>query len=141
MNTAGHIDGTITANLNCVACHSTVTSVDLGLHSGLNGTTDVDNGDCSTCHFGSFPMVEGAVNNTNTYFCARLPHIAGKSQCHKQITDPAHIFTDKKHGENSCVDCHAADRHISPGRSERHGDQFKLCYQICTREHNCDGLR
>ncbi|HYN44562.1 MAG TPA: CxxxxCH/CxxCH domain-containing protein, partial [Candidatus Limnocylindrales bacterium] len=103
---AGHIDGTITATLTCVTCHNTVTSSDLGLHSDFNGTSVVDNGDCTTCHFASFPMVKGAVNNSNTYFCADCHTTAGTGP---NKSTPGRTFTEKEHGQNACMDCHAAD--------------------------------
>ncbi len=93
------------ADLNaCMSCHPTVTAIDLGKHSTLNGSSAVDNGDCKTCHYRTFPMVKGAVNNSNTYFCADCHTSAGTGPNKSSI-----IFTDRKHGEVSCMDCHAAD--------------------------------
>jgi len=92
---------------SCIGCHPSVTSPDLGLHSNFNGTSDTDNGDCATCHYdASMPMVKGAVNDSNTYFCADCHTAAGTGP---NKSSPARTFIDKRHGENSCVDCHAAD--------------------------------
>ncbi len=89
---------------SCISCHPQVSSSDLGLHSSMNGSSEVDNGDCTTCHYGSFPMVKGAVNNSNTYFCAN---------CHTEGGNGTNIsskkFTDKRHGEATCINCHIAD--------------------------------
>jgi hypothetical protein len=49
-------------------------------------------------------MVKGAVNNSNTYFCADC-HTSGS-------TNPKNSsikFTEKKHGQAACMDCHVAD--------------------------------
>ncbi|PWB56926.1 MAG: hypothetical protein C3F06_00085, partial [Candidatus Methanoperedenaceae archaeon] len=88
---------------NCLGCHTT-SSADLGLHSNLNGTSAVENGDCKTCHYGPFPMVKGAVNNSNTYFCADCHTLGGSGTNISSIK-----FTDKKHGVAACMDCHVAD--------------------------------
>ena len=88
----------------CMSCHPQVTSTDLGLHSAMNDSSAVDNGDCTTCHYASFPMVKGAVNNTNTYFCADCHTNAGTGSNKSTI-----IFTEKNHGEAACIDCHVAD--------------------------------
>src|SRR4030067_3672269 len=50
-------------------------------------------------------MVKGAVNNSNTYFCANCHTTAGTAP-NKSTT---RIFTEKKHGQNSCLNCHVAD--------------------------------
>ncbi|PWB56939.1 MAG: hypothetical protein C3F06_00150 [Candidatus Methanoperedenaceae archaeon] len=88
----------------CMSCHPQVSSSDLGLHSSMNGSSTVDNGDCMTCHYMPFPMVKGAVNNSNTYFCADCHTNAGTGP-NKSIR----IFNDKKHGRAECMDCHVAD--------------------------------
>ena len=92
------------SSTDCLGCHTTVSPADLGLHSTLNGTSAVENGDCTTCHFASFPMVKGAVNNNNTYFCADCHTTAGTGP-----NKSTRIFTEKKHGKAACIDCHVAD--------------------------------
>src|SRR3990170_5178387 len=52
-------------------------------------------------------MEKGAVNNSNTYFCADCHTAEGTSP--NKSTNPNRIFTDKKHGEAACMNCHAAD--------------------------------
>jgi hypothetical protein len=49
-------------------------------------------------------MVKGGANKNNTYFCADCHTAAGNGSKRSSI-----IFTDKKHGKASCIDCHAAD--------------------------------
>jgi predicted CXXCH cytochrome family protein len=93
------------ADMNaCIECHPEVNSSSLGKHANFTGTSAVESSDCKTCHYRSFPMVKGAVNNSNTYFCADCHTAAGTGPNKSSI-----IFTDKKHGENSCMDCHVAD--------------------------------
>ncbi|VVB86249.1 Cytochrome c7 c [uncultured archaeon] len=88
----------------CMSCHTDVNSSDLGRHSTLSGTSAVENSDCKTCHYQTFPMVKGAVNNSNTYFCADC-HTSGGTGPNKSSI----IFSDKKHGTAGCMDCHVAD--------------------------------
>lgn len=100
-----HSDSMQILDINdCLFCHTTITSQDLGLHSNLSGTSDVENGDCRTCHFETFAMVSGAVNESNTYLC---------KNCHTYpVTGPNESsikFTDREHGEAACRDCHIAD--------------------------------
>ncbi len=92
------------SSTDCLGCHATVSPADLGLHSTLNGTSAVEKGDCTTCHFASFPMVKGAVNNNNTYFCEDCHTTAGTGP-----NKSTRIFTDKKHGVAACIECHVAD--------------------------------
>jgi predicted CXXCH cytochrome family protein len=88
----------------CMECHPQVTFVDLGMHSTLNGSSAVDSGDCMICHHNPFPMVKGAVNNSNTYFCADCHTTAGTGP-----NKSSKIFIEKRHGKASCMDCHVAD--------------------------------
>jgi predicted CXXCH cytochrome family protein len=87
-----------------MSCHPQVSSLDLGSHSALNNSSAVENGDCTTCHYKFFPMVKGAVNNSNTYFCADCHTNAGTGP-----NKSSKIFIEKRHGEAACMDCHAAD--------------------------------
>ena len=90
---------------SCVSCHGIISSSDLalnlGLHSSLNGTLDVDDGDCKSCHFESS---HSGVSPANTYYCADCHTDVGTGPNKSTIT-----FIDKLHGENTCTDCHVAD--------------------------------
>ncbi|MCL7413098.1 MAG: carboxypeptidase regulatory-like domain-containing protein, partial [ANME-2 cluster archaeon] len=108
-NTAWDNTSTYTATTpdTCLGCHGSVSTPDIGLHSTLSGTSVLDNGDCDTCHNKSgisVPMIPGGANSSNTYYCA---------DCHTGTGTGPNIstiqFTDKQHGEVSCVDCHIAD--------------------------------
>ncbi len=100
---------------NCILCHAindNDVNVSLfGRHKDVNTTGGIDNitdDDCKTCHFGSrtgdLLMVPEAADSTNTYYCADCHTVAGRSPNKSSIK-----FTDKKHGEASCMDCHLAD--------------------------------
>ncbi|MBW6519154.1 MAG: hypothetical protein K0A89_11720, partial [ANME-2 cluster archaeon] len=86
---------------NCVGCHYNITTADLGLHSTINGTSDVDNGDCTTCHYNN---AHSGTNVSNTYYCADCHTATGTGPANSTIQ-----FTGKQHGKASCVDCHVAD--------------------------------
>ncbi|MCL7414255.1 MAG: immune inhibitor A, partial [ANME-2 cluster archaeon] len=90
---------------SCVSCHEVISSSDLalnlGLHSTLNGTSDVDNGDCETCHFSN---PHAGPNTANTFYCEDCHTPAGTGPNKSTIE-----FEEKKHGRASCVDCHVAD--------------------------------
>ncbi len=95
------------ADMNaCKECHPEVSSSDLGLHANFTGTPEVENSDCQTCHFAPFQMVKGAVNNSNTYFCADC-HTTGGNGSKKSSV--ARRFVEKQHGKAACMDCHVGD--------------------------------
>ncbi|MCL7414384.1 MAG: hypothetical protein M8353_12365, partial [ANME-2 cluster archaeon] len=86
---------------NCVGCHYNITTADLGLHSSINGTSDVDNGDCTTCHYNN---AHSGTNVSNTYYCADCHTATGTGPANSTIQ-----FTDKLHGKATCVDCHVEE--------------------------------
>ena len=86
----------------CTGCHSNVNSVSLGLHSNLSGTSAVEDSDCQTCHFGSFPMANGSANSANTYYCQDCHTSAGTGS-----PKPSSLVS-VSHGSVECKWCHAA---------------------------------
>ncbi len=79
----------IGSGTGCVVCHPNVSSPDLGLHSGLNGTSAVDEGDCRTCHFDVLTLAQmkpGYANYSNTYFCQDCHRAGGNNSEQYNIT-------------------------------------------------------
>ena len=103
----------------CLQCHSTgggapvVDSTDLGSHINLNitvgGTGNLTNEDCNACHF-SDP--HAGPNLTNTYYCYDCHN---KSAGGRAPIRSSKKFDDKKHGEVTCINCHAADGRYHQG--------------------------
>ncbi|TFH44084.1 MAG: hypothetical protein E4G94_04010, partial [ANME-2 cluster archaeon] len=93
---------------SCVSCHEAISptnlTLNLGLHSTLSGTSEIEDGDCETCHFASFPMIPGAANSSNTHYCENCHTDAGTGPNKSTI-----LFEENKHGRTLCVDCHVAD--------------------------------
>ncbi|MCL7413097.1 MAG: cytochrome c3 family protein [ANME-2 cluster archaeon] len=93
---------------SCVSCHEAISTtnltLNLGLHSTLNGTSDVEDGDCETCHFAPFQMVPGAANSSNTHYCEKC-HLSTSTH----LKSSSIKFTSPKHGKATCIDCHIAD--------------------------------
>ncbi|MDW7777082.1 MAG: cytochrome c3 family protein [Methanosarcinales archaeon] len=93
---------------SCVSCHEAISptnlTLNLGQHALLNGTLEIEDEDCRTCHFAPFPMIQGAVNANNTYYCEDCHTSAGTGP-QKSII----LFEEKRHGEAACIDCHVAD--------------------------------
>ena len=103
---------------NCIGCHrpngaAPVVSVnDLGNHTNLNltgGSGILTSEDCRTCHF-SDP--HAGPNLTNTYYCYDCHN---KSAGGRAPIRSSKKFDDKKHGEVTCINCHAADGRYHQG--------------------------
>jgi hypothetical protein len=100
----GHINGQIDGSgASCTGCHSNVDAASLGLHSSLSGTSTVEDSDCQTCHFASFPMTTGAANSTNTYYCQACHTTAGTGPVKSAL-----LKDGLSHGKTDCKWCHAA---------------------------------
>jgi hypothetical protein len=90
----------------CIGCHSNeatrynVNTSLFGNHKNVNtsdgDSVNVTDSDCKTCHYGSFPMVLGAANSSNTRYC---------NFCHSTT---APIVASISHGATDCKWCHAA---------------------------------
>jgi len=90
----------------CIGCHSNeatrynVNTSLFGNHKNVNtsdgDSVNVTDSDCKTCHYGSFPMVLGAANSSNTRYC---------NFCHSTT---APIVASLNHGATDCKWCHAA---------------------------------
>jgi len=95
----------------CIECHSVSGSAtvinegDLGGHMNINttigGNNNLTSEDCMACHFDN---PHSGPDATNTYYCADCHTSTGTSPIKSTIE-----FTDKLHGENTCIDCHVAD--------------------------------
>ena len=97
---------------SCTQCHSAtggatvVGNNDLGLHRNLNttdgGADTLTDSDCMTCHYQNPHGGPGS----STYYCYDCHTAAGEAPVSIKSTI---TFTDKKHGQNACIDCHVAD--------------------------------
>ena len=110
-STAQKLHSVSTGGQTCIICHSGVDNVQMGRHANLNITDGQDNvtdADCIVCHYGAgtMRMIEGAANNSNTYFCEDC-HTTGGSGI-KRPSDPALIKDGIIHGSADCKWCHIA---------------------------------
>ncbi|MCX9082676.1 MAG: hypothetical protein OIN83_10810, partial [Candidatus Methanoperedens sp.] len=105
---------------NCLGCHRPngagpeVNMIDLGNHTNLNttvgGVGNLTSEDCRMCHF-SDP--HAGPNVSNTYYCINCHDALGFTGSLR--APPSLRFTDKKHGKNSCTDCHLAEGEYHQG--------------------------
>jgi hypothetical protein len=89
---------------NCIGCHQTVTSLDVGGHSIFNGTNATDNGDCRTCHLQTCQLEIGYSNKSNTKYCQDCHTISATGPNISRIK-----WEERKHGRAECINCHIAD--------------------------------